>query len=147
MAPARRQAIIWSNDVWIRDAYMRHSASMSYYIYAFAMQWYCCVAAPFHVTYMTYLVLINLQYERTFTINYFLQCFNTNLFDIIPRNRLLSWYCVLVDIRTVKKHTSFYIYHTIQNTIWSNYTINTSCFCPPLYSVLRLTTAFHISLH
>ena len=29
LAPSRRQAIIWTNDVYISDAYMRHSASMS----------------------------------------------------------------------------------------------------------------------
>ena len=29
LAPARRQAIIWTNDVQITGAYMRHSASMS----------------------------------------------------------------------------------------------------------------------
>ena len=29
LAPARRQAIIWSNDGLFTDAYMRHSASMS----------------------------------------------------------------------------------------------------------------------
>ena len=29
MAPTRRQAIIWTNDGQITDAYMRHSASMS----------------------------------------------------------------------------------------------------------------------
>ena len=29
LAPARRQAIIWTNDGSIADAYMRHSASMS----------------------------------------------------------------------------------------------------------------------
>ena len=29
LAPARRQAIIWSNDGKFTDAYMRHSASMS----------------------------------------------------------------------------------------------------------------------
>ena len=27
--PDRRQAIIWTNDGWFTDAYMRHSASMS----------------------------------------------------------------------------------------------------------------------
>ena len=30
LAPTRRQAIIWTNDGWFTDAYMRHSASMSY---------------------------------------------------------------------------------------------------------------------
>ena len=29
LAPIRRQAIIWTNDGYITDAYMRHSASMS----------------------------------------------------------------------------------------------------------------------
>ena len=29
LAPTRRQAIIWNNDGYITDAYMRHSASMS----------------------------------------------------------------------------------------------------------------------
>ena len=29
LAPARRQAIIWTNDGLFTDAYMRHSASMS----------------------------------------------------------------------------------------------------------------------
>ena len=29
LAPTRRQAIIWTNDGEITDAYMRHSASMS----------------------------------------------------------------------------------------------------------------------
>ena len=29
LAPTRRQAIIWTDDGWITDAYMRHSASMS----------------------------------------------------------------------------------------------------------------------
>ena len=29
LAPTRRQAIIWTNDGLITDAYMRHSASMS----------------------------------------------------------------------------------------------------------------------
>ena len=29
LAPTRRQAIIWTNDGYITDAYMRHSASMS----------------------------------------------------------------------------------------------------------------------
>ena len=29
LAPTRRQAIIWTNDSYITDAYMRHSASMS----------------------------------------------------------------------------------------------------------------------
>ena len=29
LAPSRRQAIIWSNDGYFADAYMRHSASMS----------------------------------------------------------------------------------------------------------------------
>ena len=28
-APTRRQAIVWTNDGYIIDAYMRHSASMS----------------------------------------------------------------------------------------------------------------------
>ena len=28
--PARRQAIIWTNDGWFTDAYMRHPATMSY---------------------------------------------------------------------------------------------------------------------
>ena len=30
LAPTRRQAIIWTNDGKFADAYMRHSASMSY---------------------------------------------------------------------------------------------------------------------
>ena len=30
LAPSRRQAIIWTNVGWFTDAYMRHSASMSY---------------------------------------------------------------------------------------------------------------------
>ena len=30
LAPIRRQAIIWNNDGWITDAYMRQVASMSY---------------------------------------------------------------------------------------------------------------------
>ena len=30
LAPTRRQAIIWTNDGYITDIYMRHSASMSY---------------------------------------------------------------------------------------------------------------------
>ena len=34
MAPTRRQAIIWTNDGLITDAYMRHSASMSQLIEA-----------------------------------------------------------------------------------------------------------------
>ena len=29
LAPSRRQAIIWTNDGYFTDAYMRHSASMS----------------------------------------------------------------------------------------------------------------------
>ena len=29
LAPSRRQAIIWTNDGWFTDAYIRHSASMS----------------------------------------------------------------------------------------------------------------------
>ena len=29
LAPTRRKAIIWTNDGWITDAYMRHSVSMS----------------------------------------------------------------------------------------------------------------------
>ena len=29
LAPSRRQAIIWTNDGYITDAYMRRSASMS----------------------------------------------------------------------------------------------------------------------
>ena len=29
LAPARRQAIIWTNDDKFTDAYLRHSASMS----------------------------------------------------------------------------------------------------------------------
>ena len=29
LAPTRRQAIIWTNDGKLTDAYMRHSASMS----------------------------------------------------------------------------------------------------------------------
>ena len=29
LAPTRRHAIIWSNDGWITNTYMRHSASMS----------------------------------------------------------------------------------------------------------------------
>ena len=29
LAPRRRQAIIWTNDGYFTDAYMRHSASMS----------------------------------------------------------------------------------------------------------------------
>ena len=29
LAPTSRQAIIWTNNGWITDAYMRHSASMS----------------------------------------------------------------------------------------------------------------------
>ena len=29
LAPTRRQAIIWTNDDRITDAYMRHSASIS----------------------------------------------------------------------------------------------------------------------
>ena len=29
LAPTRRQAIIWTNDGWVTDAYMRHSASMT----------------------------------------------------------------------------------------------------------------------
>ena len=29
LAPVRREAIIWTNDGWFTDAYMRHSASMS----------------------------------------------------------------------------------------------------------------------
>ena len=29
LAPARRQAIIWTNEGWFTDAYMRHSAWMS----------------------------------------------------------------------------------------------------------------------
>ena len=29
LAPARRQAVTWTNDGYISDAYMRHSASMS----------------------------------------------------------------------------------------------------------------------
>ena len=29
LAPTRRQAIIWTNDDYITDTYMRHSASMS----------------------------------------------------------------------------------------------------------------------
>ena len=29
LAPTRRQAIIWNNDTYITDAYMRHSASIS----------------------------------------------------------------------------------------------------------------------
>ena len=29
LAPARRQAIIWTNDSWFTDAYMWHLASMS----------------------------------------------------------------------------------------------------------------------
>ena len=30
LAPARRQAIVWTNDGYFTDAYMRHSASMSW---------------------------------------------------------------------------------------------------------------------
>ena len=29
LAPTRRQAIIWTNDGWFTDAYMRHLSSMS----------------------------------------------------------------------------------------------------------------------
>ena len=29
LAPARRQAIIWTNDGWSTDAYVRHSALMN----------------------------------------------------------------------------------------------------------------------
>ena len=30
LAPSRRQAIIWTNDDYFTDAYMRHTVSMSY---------------------------------------------------------------------------------------------------------------------
>ena len=29
LAPTRQQAIIWTHAGWLKDAYMRHSASMS----------------------------------------------------------------------------------------------------------------------
>ena len=35
LAPFRRQAIIWINDGSLTDAYMRHTASMSWYAFAF----------------------------------------------------------------------------------------------------------------
>ena len=33
LAPTRRQAVVWNNDGYFTDAYMRHSASMGYSIF------------------------------------------------------------------------------------------------------------------
>ena len=44
LVPTRRQAIIWTNDGWLTDAYMRHSASIS--------------TAPKHISTMGYYTVV-----------------------------------------------------------------------------------------